>query len=148
MRGKVLEMGTQILGGRITPAYAGKRTLTCCTSPAWEDHPRLCGEKEPIEPRELRIPGSPPPMRGKAEHFPTEIKRHRITPAYAGKSSSLPSVFATIMDHPRLCGEKHNCRSPALRPEGSPPPMRGKVEVMQIMTDLTRITPAYAGKSK
>ena len=88
MRGKVLEMGTQILGGRITPAYAGKRTLTCCTSPAWEDHPRLCGEKEPIEPRELRIPGSPPPMRGKAEHFPPEIMRHRITPAYAGKSST------------------------------------------------------------
>ena len=25
--------------------------------------------------------------------------------------------------------------------------MRGKVEVMQILTDLTRITPAYAGKS-
>ena len=88
MRGKVLEMGTQILGGRITPAYAGKRTLTCCTSPAWEDHPRLCGEKEPIEPRELRISGSPPPMRGKAEHFPPEIMRHRITPAYAGKSST------------------------------------------------------------
>ena len=25
--------------------------------------------------------------------------------------------------------------------------MRGKAEVMQIITDLTRITPAYAGKS-
>ena len=88
MRGKVTEAETVTKEDRITPAYAGKRTLTCCTSPAWEDHPRLCGEKEPIEPRELRIPGSPPPMRGKAEHFPPEIMRHRITPAYAGKSST------------------------------------------------------------
>ena len=88
MRGKVVQAIPDILRKRITPAYAGKRTLTCCTSPAWEDHPRLCGEKEPIEPRELRIPGSPPPMRGKAEHFPPEIMRHRITPAYAGKSST------------------------------------------------------------
>ena len=50
-----------------------------------------------------------------------------ITPAYAGKSSSLrpPIPFTT----------------------GSPPPMRGKVFVCDQCDCLCRITPAYAGKS-
>ena len=35
----------------------------------------------------------------------------------------------------------------ANRAEGSPPPMRGKEEYSPLKNDLTRITPAYAGKS-
>ena len=45
MRGKVLEMGTQILGGRITPAYAGKSITVAVLHFVQRDHPRLCGEK-------------------------------------------------------------------------------------------------------
>mgnify|MGYP004526227897 CR=1 FL=1 len=52
----------------------------------YEDHPRLCGEKDfPTVPI-LFLWGSPPPMRGKAskENFDGE----------------------DVEDHPRLCGEK------------------------------------------
>ena len=45
MRGKGNEVVAYIVANRITPAYAGKSywlVFDCC---AFEDHPRLCGEK-------------------------------------------------------------------------------------------------------
>ena len=86
-------------------------------------------------------------MRGKVLHFVQSSQRNRITPAYAGKSSGNGNTDSRRQDHPRLCGEKDFDVLHIPGMGGSPPPMRGKVEVMQIMTDLTRITPAYAGKS-
>ena len=71
-------------------------------------------------------------------------------------------------DHPRLCGEKSPYLAQAPITEGSPPPMRGKVnsqmaggqsllgspppmrgkdEFHMKNDDELRITPAYAGKS-
>ena len=66
-------------------------------------------------------------MRGKGVQEVYLKKRHRITPAYAGKSFFAYFWGTDAWDHPRLCGEKpvvaavQNCVS------GSPPPMRGKV---------------------
>ena len=45
MRGKEAAGLVQILGCRITPAYAGKRICRCSHRPAHRDHPRVCGEK-------------------------------------------------------------------------------------------------------
>ena len=70
-----------------------------------------------------------------------------ITPAYAGKSGA-PAISPVMMtDHPRLCGEKSSpfCAPCAIR--GSPPPMRGKVLLLHILSGHLGITPAYAGKS-
>ena len=50
-------------------------------------------------------------------------------------------------DHPRLCGEKHALQSDLFVQQGSPPPMRGKVAMRYCASSMTRITPAYAGKS-
>ena len=65
MRGKGLI--DLYLGGivRITPAYAGKRSLVSLVAPS--------------------IPGSPPPMRGKVTVSDRKDHVFRITPAYAGK---------------------------------------------------------------
>ena len=49
-------------------------------------------------------------------------------------------------DHPRLCGEKDNNPILLFFKEGSPPPMRGKVHIFQIIKRGKGITPAYAGK--
>ena len=52
-----------------------------------------------------------------------------------------------IEDHPRICGEKswpHRRYDMVL---GSPPHMRGKVDVVTGLEDGGGITPAYAGKS-
>ena len=85
MRGKVILYDKIRSALRITPAYAGKRRKKTVSCTGIWDHPRLCGEKWYNTRRGELYVGSPPPMRGKAEHFPPEIMRHRITPAYAGK---------------------------------------------------------------
>ena len=45
-------------------------------------------------------------MRGKVMRHSQENGDHRITPAYAGKSSIFVDNFEWGGDHPRLCGEK------------------------------------------
>ena len=51
-------------------------------------------------------------------------------------------------DHPRPCGEKKLDQSELVYKAGSPPPMRGKVVVVQVVLAFMRITPAHAGKRK
>ena len=66
-------------------------------------------------------------MRGKEYQSSFVARRLRITPAYAGKSTSATNRNSTSTDHPRLCGEKKNRPHHSLVWKGSPPPMRGKV---------------------
>ena len=70
-----------------------------------------------------------------------------ITPAHAGKSSSLSSDLLSGEDHPRPCGEKSPIRNRIRFLQGSPPPMRGKVGLSFPIDAVGRITPAHAGKS-
>ena len=69
----------------ITPAYAGKRLGMGLGKTFTGDHPRLCGEKSLINERYVLLPGSPPPMRGKADISAAGNVTGGITPAYAGK---------------------------------------------------------------
>ena len=113
---------------RITPAYAGKSRY---------NYPRRCTST-----------GSPPPMRGKARKSAAAALSGRITPAYAGKRYTPWHLWNRYKDHPRLCGEKFSFLRQPMRLPGSPPPMRGKdISNFRILI-LSRITPAYAGKSK
>ena len=52
-----------------------------------------------------------------------------------------------MRDHPRICGEKSALTNCLLFPLGSPPHMRGKAFLPTPAMVLSRITPAYAGKS-
>ena len=65
-------------------------------------------------------------MRGKVYSLTRFSSCSRITPAYAGKSSSTRHNFFPCWDHPRLCGEK--------------------CFVAGFLLGGVRITPAYAGK--
>ena len=106
MRGKVLwaKLYWSMIG--ITPAYAGKsfkvKEFACKDG----DHPRVCGEKTAAFHRLHLAMGSPPRMRGKADHPPRSSGPGGITPAYAGKSYLRIAVFVLHRDHPRVCGEK------------------------------------------
>ena len=126
MRGKVWVNVNSWGGTGITPAYAGKRQQIQLALQAFEDHPRLCGEKLVQHFEHLFVLGSPPPMRGKAAIVWTGSRTSRITPAYAGKSVAPLGTDQTRRDHPRLCGEKCN--------------------VIISLFAWNRITPAYAGK--
>ena len=126
MRGKVSGRDDLCAGVRITPAYAGKSTLTFPFFTVYWDHPRLCGEKRRT-PRSWRFSsGSPPPMRGKAGEAWQKNNQSRITPAYAGKSDCFSFQRYSPKDHPRLCGEKGKPGVLVTEEQGSPPPMRGK----------------------
>ena len=86
-------------------------------------------------------------MRGKAKQFQQHFLAAGITPAYAGKSGATILQLNGTQDHPRLCGEKFNKCSRLHNMKGSPPPMRGKAILKGRSESITRITPAYAGKS-
>ena len=51
--------------GRITPACAGKSTVSPQSMPAIQDHPRVCGEKSRRSSAPVPLMGSPPRVRGK-----------------------------------------------------------------------------------
>ena len=60
------------------------------------------------------------------------------------RTNSLKSGFKDGI--PRLCGEKDFKKIKEIRFGGSPPPMRGKDTMPDILCAAFRITPAYAGK--
>ena len=88
MRGKVITTAMQLVTGRITPAYAGKRFADFLREASNEDHPRLCGEKLETRHDFTEKLGSPPPMRGKVPNHDSTQNTMGITPAYAGKRCS------------------------------------------------------------
>ena len=70
-----------------------------------------------------------------------------ITPACAGKSVIRISDGCLRRDHPRVCGEKLNALAQCPFILGSPPRVRGKVQLQVLHNASEGITPACAGKS-
>ena len=148
MRGKGNTKSYDNKTNRITPAYAGKSTLSPKYLRYLKDHPRLCGEKWKYRIFLRYHKGSPPPMRGKDASWKCLLDCKGITPAYAGKRYIHGRNDLNLQDHPRLCGEKVSVSAVDTTPQGSPPPMRGKGRPCENHRPDHRITPAYAGKSE
>ena len=148
MRGKEVIPGKIAKPYRITPAYAGKRYRNPSVLSCYQDHPRLCGEKILKAILDGIVSGSPPPMRGKVLGVISSQSQIRITPAYAGKSSSLPQNGQGFRDHPRLCGEKFPILSTPFTAKGSPPPMRGKVVFSDAYDNLLKDHPRLCGEKR
>ena len=85
-------------------------------------------------------------MRGKAPFEIFDNPLFGITPAYAGKRQTFSVLPLHQGDHPRVCGEKYTTLPAPIPPTGSPPRMRGKESLDQILREMRGITPAYAGK--
>ena len=130
----------------ITPAYAGKSRLLALLVGVFEDHPRVCGEKRFLKLPHIRGLGSPPHMRGKGWYIHSVTRVTGITPAYAGKSTTVWHKNSWGWDHPRICGEKQNPAILIMAIPGSPPHMRGKDCCATLGKTPVGITPAYAGK--
>ena len=87
-------------------------------------------------------------MRGKGLSELAHTKKARITPACAGKTTSvLPSTLPAT-DHPRVCGENFQDLAAQYEKAGSPPRVRGKRDTGEQKACAMRITPAHAGKTK
>ena len=126
MRGKATSYAKAAALCRITPAYAGKRDGIDHAFQLFQDHPRVCGEKQAIPDDYTAQEGSPPRMRGKGIQQCYARLTVGITPAYAGKSILRCCSRLLSGDHPRVCGEKKFKEWQRRQKEGSPPRMRGK----------------------
>ena len=147
MRGKPPEKLSKCFIQRITPAYAGKTLSPPHGGGLHPDHPRVCGENLHLIHIETSGAGSPPRMRGKLSPPTWWGGTPRITPAYAGKTIQSTCAICLTKDHPRVCGENLPIPDKRLGTLGSPPRMRGKRSGMVSALCITRITPAYAGKT-
>ena len=148
VRGKLGMAGFGIDTSRITPAGAGKTVPAAAVPDRREDHPRRCGENLIIPPFPILSTGSPPQVRGKQPPSAKSIDKHRITPAGAGKTYLLDTLYNLPMDHPRRCGENSHIHAAASFMPGSPPQVRGKQFASPHLIFLPGITPAGAGKTQ
>ena len=133
---------------RITPAWAGKRSVELFLSVLSLDHPRVGGEKLSVCSGICAGLGSPPRGRGKAAGVLQRNRPAGITPAWAGKRGHLRGLLFSSQDHPRVGGEKAACWSVGRSATGSPPRGRGKVFSGLAAAQQLGITPAWAGKSE
>ena len=132
---------------RITPARAGKTAFSEKLLLSSSDHPRACGENA-SDVIAMGVPlGSPPRMRGKPGSGTGRRAVKRITPARAGKTLNFRLRLVISSDHPRACGENYTAYTPEGKAYGSPPRVRGKHGGEFERSNITRITPARAGKT-
>ena len=131
----------------ITPADAGKTKINLGPEGTVKDHPRRCGENIMVTPRSEHEKGSPPQVRGKLAFARTQASQDGITPAGAGKTARHETCQKSEKDHPRRCGENLNLRPKSSRNVGSPPQVRGKLELDATALRALGITPAGAGKT-
>ena len=148
MRGKVTRTDCVLTRDRITPAYAGKSSGSKIFRVLPWDHPRICGEKPSGQHGADFAAGITPAYAGKRNEISFRWNGRKDHPRICGKSSQLRRWPGVMRDHPRICGEKSALTNCLLFPLGSPPHMRGKAFLPTPAMVLSRITPAYAGKSK
>ena len=147
VRGKLVGCGLKNRVGRITPAGAGKTVLRGLQHRERKDHPRRCGENRLHQSCPRRSRGSPPQVRGKRAVVDAAHVSVGITPAGAGKTGAGLCGRRQPEDHPRRCGENLFFRCFAPRAVGSPPQVRGKLDMELFQDHYNRITPAGAGKT-
>ena len=87
-------------------------------------------------------------MRGIQWGLYSEECRGRITPACAGNTNLNSIRPSACRDHPRVCGEYQNIKHIIEESGGSPPRVRGILEVVPVDEGMARITPACAGNTR
>ena len=110
----------------ITPACAGKTGKLRFANAGRRDHPRMRGEDSSRKRRGGVSGGSPPHARGRLQNMLANNALGGITPACAGKTSSIGSKRRRKPDHPRMRGEDVRRRNLWAMLCGSPPHARGR----------------------
>ena len=147
MRGARSERAQCLVCDGIIPAYAGSTRRAIAPWPAWQDHPRVCGEHKLMSNGVAPVEGSSPRMRGAPAQNIHQAVFHGIIPAYAGSTRCPAGTGRPAGDHPRVCGEHLAGSRVYCCDEGSSPRMRGARTAMLTFQSLSRIIPAYAGST-
>ena len=130
----------------IIPAYAGNTQPVSPCRQCNRDHPRVCGEHDPLVPSVCDVLGSSPRMRGTlgrrvvglclvgiipayagntCPSTRAKCSTRGIIPAYAGNTRPALARRSIARDHPRVCGEHSESTSIFHLRKGSSPRMRG-----------------------
>ena len=107
----------------------------------------MCGKNALQTLRTLCPTGSPPRVREKLRGQATNKNVAGITPACAGKTSSVKLSLNIIRDHPRVCGKNSIFFCAIKYDSGSPPRVREKRYLRSEKCPWCGITPACAGKT-
>ena len=104
-RGKLLgpHGGVDVVG--LIPAHAGKTGAPSCPMRQRRAHPRSRGENARKPPRPPLPAGSSPLTRGKLCDLIPVLRRQRLIPAHAGKTTRCSSTSSSPRAHPRSRGE-------------------------------------------
>ena len=113
VRGPRFCFSTSISVLGITPACAGTTKEGNKWRMAEWDHPRMCGDHDPLALLQFSVAGSPPHVRGPLTPELSFWKCPGITPACAGTTRHSWKPHNATWDHPRMCGD-HSFRSPWL----------------------------------
>ena len=146
-RGKLWVGRTAVRAGRLIPAWAGKTYDDATLPGAEEAHPRVGGENARAFAGSDWQDGSSPRGRGKPTPPVQSPRGTRLIPAWAGKTGVGTGVGVGVWAHPRVGGENDSKPAVRLYAEGSSPRGRGKLSRVVVALRLTRLIPAWAGKT-
>ena len=132
---------------RLIPAWAGKTRADHGRRNRPRAHPRVGGENLHLVCARLEDSGSSPRGRGKRRLVAARCASERLIPAWAGKTVRLSHNSVPPGAHPRVGGENHSTATGPHAQLGSSPRGRGKPVGIEPTLILTRLIPAWAGKT-
>ena len=91
--------------------------------------------------------GSSPRGRGKRAERRQIVRRWRLIPAWAGKTTASKLSLPPATAHPRVGGENGGCEGREAERAGSSPRGRGKPGSLMTVHMTVRLIPAWAGKT-
>ena len=148
MRGEDSPAGfAKALGNGSPPHARGRLPVGIPLRRRSRDHPRMRGEDRDDRTRVRLEGGSPPHARGRPKSSSACWTWTGITPACAGKTSSIAFLSSVNRDHPRMRGEDSVFAWRASWLMGSPPHARGRPGAVSSFFLEFGITPACAGKT-
>ena len=130
---------------RFIPACAGNGPPPGCRAWPCPVHPRVCGERIPINRKVRMRGGSSPRVRGTGERGADRQPDHRFIPACAGNGRSGRGRWRRTTVHPRVCGERVSEHFANGVSRGSSPRVRGTEELLGPVAGQRRFIPACAG---
>ena len=146
-RGKPRSYSGEDRPAGLIPAWAGKTVPPTLIRLDARAHPRVGGENFSMLSTSSHPLGSSPRGRGKHLLVGGALAVGGLIPAWAGKTWPPPSQSGTRRAHPRVGGENRVACLPSLATTGSSPRGRGKLEEGELSALITRLIPAWAGKT-
>ena len=129
------------------PTHAGKTARCRGYGRGLGAHPRSRGENTSPAGATGLSQGSSPLTRGKLAKTTEHLRRARLIPTHAGKTTRAATVTARRRAHPHSHGENSNRGEKVAGAFGSSPLTRGKRKAQAVAKDAGGLIPTHAGKT-